>query len=70
MKNSHLTRFEIEKIANRLLPEMLDREKNNSIEFGFESLGIRYELEYGRDKYGHWVLFRYVRKIIPVLEIG
>jgi hypothetical protein len=68
MKNSQLSRFEIEKIANRLLPEMLYKEKNNSIEFDFESLGTRYEVEYGRDRFGHWVLFKYVPKAIAVLE--
>ena len=60
MKNLDLSRFEIEKIANRLLPEMLYKEKNNSIEFDFESLGTRYEVEYGKDRLGHWVLFKYV----------
>lgn len=70
MKTSNLSQFEIEKIANRLLPEMLNREENNSIEFDFESLGIKYEVEYGRDRFGHWVLFKYVSKAISVFDIA
>ena len=69
MKSVKLSRFEIEKIANRLLPEMLGREENNSIEFDFESLGVKYEVEYGRDRFGHWVLFKYVLKGISAKEI-
>ena len=67
MKNSNLTRFEMEKIANRILPEMLYREKNDSIEFDFESLGIKYEVEYGRDRHGHWILFKYTTKTVSAL---
>jgi len=69
MKNSQLTTFEIEKIANRLLPGMLHKEKNNCIEFDFESLGIKYDVEYGRNLYGHWVLYKYMCKPILVVEL-
>lgn len=62
MKNQQLTRFQVEKIANRLLPQMLDKNKNNSIEFSLESLGATYEVEYGKDRHGHWVFFSYVCK--------
>ena len=69
MKNSQLSRFEIEKIANRLLPSMLHKEKHNYIEFDFESLGIKYDVEYGRNLYGHWVLYKYVFKPILAVEL-
>ena len=69
MKNSQLSRFEIEKIANRLLPGMLHKEKNNYIEFDFESLGIKYDVEYCRNRYGHWVLYKYVFNPISVVEL-
>lgn len=67
MESTLLTRFEIEKIANCLLPKMVTKEKDGYIVFDFTSLEICYDVEYRKDKNGQWLLFDYVPTSLLIL---
>lgn len=67
MEDLLLRRFDIEKIANCLLPKMVNREKDGSIKFDFISLGICYNVEYRKDRNGYWLLYEYENTSISSL---
>lgn len=59
MKKSILSRLDLEKLANVILPTMIDKAKNDTLTFDFESLGNNYLVHYKKNLQDHWVLFDY-----------
>jgi hypothetical protein len=62
MEKSRLDRFEIEKLANALLPKMLYKAGHTILSFEFESLGYCYVVDYKKNVNGHWEMFQYGAK--------